>query len=253
MIKAARINPKDCYLCGKPLSEPTSVDHVPPLLFFPKKMRRRYNISKLLTIPVHRSCNRQWQEDEEYFVHTLLPMTRGSEAGDAHHSRIQEKMKAGKNVSLVNMVMDEFKDVVGGVYLPANRVAKLVDHRRAHGVIWKIIRGLHFHHTGEVLPLIWGLRYWITAPFEEPEELFQMYAASGREIIHGEYPSIFAYFFDRFWPDGWDFHYWGFHLWESVIVTVMFHDPTCCGCPACQFIGPTFPESMEGTIRVPAC
>ncbi|WP_407157689.1 hypothetical protein [Bradyrhizobium sp. STM 3557] len=244
-----RIRPTHCYLCGEKLVEPTSVDHVPPLLFFPKEMRRRYNISNLLTIPVHAACNREWQEDEEYFVHTLLPMTGGSEAGDAHHIRIREKIKAGKNVFLVNQVMDEFKSVIKGVHLPANRVAKFIDHHRAYGVIWKIIRGLYFHHHGVILPKEWGMRYWITAPYEPPEPFFKDYADSGRGVSRGEYPKIFSYFFDRFQPDGWDFHYWGFHLWDSLIVTAMFHDPWRCGCPVCQFVGPVFPESMEGTVR----
>jgi hypothetical protein len=150
--KAKRLKQTHCYLCSKPLAEPTSVDHVPPLLFFPKELRRKYNISNLLTIPVHTACNLEFQLDEEYFVHTLLPMTRGSEAGDAHHARIFRKMQTGKNVPLVNMVMDEFKNVVKGVHLPANRVAKLIDHARFFRVLWKIIRGLHYHHTGEILP-----------------------------------------------------------------------------------------------------
>jgi hypothetical protein len=246
--KAKRLKYTHCYLCSKPLTEPTSADHVPPLLFFPKEMRRKYNISNLLTIPVHAECNLEYQLDEEYFVHTLLPMTRGSEAGDAHHIRIREKMQAGKNVALVNKVMDEFKNVVKGVHLPANRIAKLIDHARFFRVLWKIIRGLHYHHTGEILPPEWGMRYWIMAPYEEPEEFFKLYAESGRELIHGKYPKLFSYFFDRFEPDGWNFQYWGFHLWDSIIVTAMFHDPTC-GCETCQFVGPTFPESMLGTIK----
>jgi len=92
----------------------------PPLLFYPKDLRRKYNISNLLTVPVHAACTLAYPFDEEYFVHTL---TRGSEAGDAHHSRILRKMQAGKNVPLVNLVMDEFKRVVRGVHLPATRVA----------------------------------------------------------------------------------------------------------------------------------
>jgi hypothetical protein len=95
----------------------------PPLLFYPKDLRRKYNISNLLTVPVHAACTLAYQFDEEYFVHILLPMTRGGEAGDAHHARIFRKMQAGKNVPLVNMVMDEFKRVVRGVHLPATRVA----------------------------------------------------------------------------------------------------------------------------------
>jgi hypothetical protein len=236
-----------CYLCGKPLSEPTSADHVPPLMFFPKEMRREHNIDNLLTIPVHADCNLSYQFDEEYFVHTLLPMTKGSEAGDAHHARVAKKLKDGKNVALVNMVMDEFKHVVKGVHLPPTRVAKMIDHYRFHRVLWKIIRGLHYHHTGEILPPEWGMRYWVTAPYEPPEEFFKMYAESGRSAPQGDYPKIFSYFFDRF-PEAWGMHYWGFHLWDSMIVTAMFHD-LACECEDCQFIGPTFPKSMEGTIR----
>ncbi len=65
-------------------------------------------------------------------------------------------------------------------------MAKLIDHRRAFGLIWRIIRGLYFHYTGIVLPPEWGMRYWITAPYEEPEEFFRMYAESGREVIRGD-------------------------------------------------------------------
>jgi hypothetical protein len=236
-----------CYLCGKSLEEPISADHVPPLLFFPKELRKRQNIDKLLTMPVHAACNLSYQLDEEYFVHTLLPMTRGSEAGDAHHHRVRTKMRAGKNVRLVNMVMDEFKDEVRGVYLPANRVAKLIDHYRFHRVLWKIIRGLHYHHTGQIFPAEWGIRYWVTPPYEELPELFRMYVKSGKETARGEYPRVFAYFFDRF-MEAWGVHYWGFHLWDSVIITAMFHDPVC-DCEDCQFVGPRFPVSMDGTIK----
>ena len=49
---------------------------------------------------------------------------------------------------LINMVMDEFKHVVKGVHLPANRVAKLIDANRFHDVLYKIVRGLHFHPYG---------------------------------------------------------------------------------------------------------
>ncbi|SDH76889.1 hypothetical protein SAMN05216338_101325 [Bradyrhizobium sp. Rc2d] len=148
-----------CYLCAKPLTDPLSVDHVPPLLFFPKEMRRKYNIDKLLTVPVHAACNLAYQFDEEYFVHTLLPMTRGSEAGNAHHFRIRDKLRKGKNAALVNKVLEEFTHKVRGVYLPPTRVAKLIDHGRFFRVLWKIIRGLHYHHTREILPEEWGMRY----------------------------------------------------------------------------------------------
>lgn len=242
-----------CYLCGQPLSGPLSADHVPPQLFFPKDWRRKDNIDNLLTITTHRDCNTAWQLDEEYFVHTLLPMTKGSEAGDAHHAQAHRKLQAGRNVPLINMVMNEFRHIVRGVHLPANRVAKLIDHRRFRGVLWKIIRGLHYHHTGHILPSEWDIRYWIAPPYEgPPEEVFPIYSQSGRAVIRGDHPKVFAYFFDHFpsaTSDPCAIHYWGFHLWDSITVTAMFHD-LACGCEACEFIGPTLPQSMPGTVRV---
>jgi hypothetical protein len=212
-------------------------DHVPPQLFFPKELRKRYGMTDLLTIPVHHACNQVWRMDEEYFIHTLLPLARGSEAGDAAHRQTFEKYRAGRNVPLVNMVMNEFTHVVKGIHLLANRVAKLVDSDRFHDVIWKLVRGLHYHHTGEVMPPIWSLTYTATAPYEEPPELFRMYAKSGRGIVRGKYPKVFAYFFDKF-PEAHGLHYWGFLLWDGIIITAAFHDPYTCDCEYCQFVGP---------------
>lgn len=222
-------------------------DHVPPKLFFPSAVRKKYGMTEMLTIPVHHACNQMWRLDEEYFVHTLLPLATGSEAGDAAHLQTFRKYKSGRNVPLVNMVMNEFKHVVKGIYLPANRVAKMIDANRFHDVLYKLIRGLHYHHTGEILPAQWSITYTVTAPNEPLPELFQDYAKSGRGEVRGAYPNVFAYFFDRF-MEAWGVHYWGFRLWEGIVVTAMFHDPMC-ECEYCQFVGPRLPESMPGTVR----
>ena len=60
----------------------------------------------------------------------------------------------------------------------------------------------------------------------------------GRKVPEGEYPKVFAYFRDTF-PEVNNLHYWGFHLWDSLIVTAAFHDPHC-ECPrtlSCGGIG----------------
>jgi len=44
--KQKRLSIKDCYLCGKPLEEPTSPDHVPPKLFFPEDLRKTYKLTE---------------------------------------------------------------------------------------------------------------------------------------------------------------------------------------------------------------
>jgi hypothetical protein len=244
--KVKRLSVKDCYLCGKPLAEPTSPDHVPPKLFFPEEIRRKYGLTELLTIRVHHACNQEWRLDEEYFVHTLLPMAGQSESASAAHRQTFRKYQQGRNVPLVNQVMQEFRHVVKGVHLPVNRVAKLMDARRVEGVIWKIVRGLHFHHTGEILPANWSITYTVTPPYEDPPDFFKAFA-QGRESL-GKYQGVFAYAFHKF-PEVNNLHFWAFLLWDGLIVTAAFHDPYTCDCEYCQFIGPRLPESMPGTIR----
>jgi hypothetical protein len=122
---------------------------VPPKLFSPEDLRKKYKLTELLTIRVRHACNQEWRLDEEYFIHTLLPFARGTESGDAAASA---NTRAGRNVPLINMVMDEFKLVVKGVHLPAKRAAKMIDANRFHDVLYKIVRGLHFHHTGKFSP-----------------------------------------------------------------------------------------------------
>ena len=71
-----------CYLCGEQLREPIDRDHVPPRQLYAYDIRKLH-APNLLTIPVHRACNRAFQHDEDYFVHTLMPFARGSYTGNA--------------------------------------------------------------------------------------------------------------------------------------------------------------------------
>jgi hypothetical protein len=82
MTSAGRNLPKECYLCGKPLTAPHTPDHVPPRQIYPTEVRKAHKLN-LLTLRVHDRCNRSYQHDEDYFVTTLMPFTRGSYSGDA--------------------------------------------------------------------------------------------------------------------------------------------------------------------------
>lgn len=243
--KARRLAIKDCYLCGRPLCEPLSQDHVPPQLLFAKALRQRYGITQLLTIPVHQPCNREWQMDEEYFVYTLLPLAGSSEAAHAAHKQSFDKYRSGRNVRLIDMVMNEFRHVVNGVHLPANRVAKLIDADRMHDVIYKIVRGLHFHHNGEILPPLWSGTYTITPPGEPPPDWFP--AVLDNLVSQGRYQGVFAYGYRNF-PEVNNLHIWAFLLWDCIIITFAFHDPAC-DCEYCVFVGPRKAGLMPGVIR----
>ncbi len=62
-----------CYLCGEKLTGNVSRDHVPPKQFFSSDVRKHFS-PKLLTLQAHQACNKQYQEDEDYFVHSLGPL-----------------------------------------------------------------------------------------------------------------------------------------------------------------------------------
>lgn len=243
-----QVNVDDCYLCGRPLTKPIDDDHVPPSMFFAKALRKDRNFTKLLTIPVHVACNRNWQMHEEYFVSTFLPFVRGSASGDALWMDARRRMESGRAVRLANAVLQEFKHKVGGVHLPASTVAKTFDSKRVWGVMCKIIRGLHFHHTGQILPAHWEFAATVTAPGKTPPDTFIAFAQSGLMESRGEYQDVFAYAFKIF-PEANSLHYWAFNLWDRIILTAAFHDPDC-SCEYCSFVGPRVrgPRHVTGAI-----
>src|ERR1700675_2934222 len=108
----SQLDHANCYLCGEALTEPINRDHVPPSLFFASELRKQFNISELITLPTHSACNARWKLDEEYFVHTLLPLARGSISGDALWRDCMARFERGKNVPLANQVLKEFQHTV---------------------------------------------------------------------------------------------------------------------------------------------
>jgi hypothetical protein len=238
-MRASR--PQNCYLCGEALSKPINRDHVPPRRFFAPEIRKKFSVTSLITLPTHEACNERWRLDEEYFVHTLLPFARGSISGDALFRDGMARVRRGENVKLANQVLKEFDHVVGGIILPANRVAKRFDPIRVHDVIYKIVRGLHYHHHGEMLPPFWGCSFTITPPGEPPPEVFEAITDAGLLSSRGPYQGVFAYSFHKF-PDVHDLHLWLMLLWDKILITVTFHDPAC-DCENCSFVGPKLPDA----------
>ena len=81
---------------------------------------------------------------------------------------VREKFHAGKNQKLVAMMTAEFDPRPGGLVLPHNQVVKRFDSKRIERVLWKIVRGLHFHRDdNEVLPENWQLS-WSFTTRQEP-------------------------------------------------------------------------------------
>lgn len=219
------LSPSVCYLCGQPLVEPLSRDHVPPRQFYADGIRKKHN-PNLLTISVHDSCNRGYQFDEDYFVNTLVPYARGSYSGDALLHEIFRKYDAGQKRALVHKVHEEFERRPSGLILPPGLVAKRIEGNRVRRVAWKIIRGLYFHSFNEPLPEDTPNRLKVIPPDQPPPREF---FALPDEPVRGQYPGVFDYKFAKF-PEVNNFNYWAMLFWDRIILIVTFHDPACdCG------------------------
>ncbi len=219
-----------CYLCGKPLSPPTDLDHPVMQQLFASEIRRKHNVSKLITIEVHKACNSAYQSDEDYFVRSLMPFAGGSVAGDAIYAKVLKDFRAGRQVPLATMVLNEFDPNPSGLSLPGDKIVKRFEGERLRRVAWKMVRGLHFYHTGEVLPEGWptvGVQVYAGETPPPDDVLCFVGIAQSR----GQYPGVFDYKFDKF-PESGDLHYWALLFWDRIIVRVAFHDPACA-CDTC--------------------
>lgn len=217
--------PELCYLCGKLLAEPIGWDHAPMRQMFAAEVRKAHNLSKLITIPVHDACNKAYQLDEDYFIHSLMPFARGSYAGQAIYDDVLAKFRRGEKIGLTRKVLNEFDPRPSGLFLPGDKVIKRFDGARIQRVAWKIVRGLYFHHNGIVLAEHQPTWVSLTPPGETPPEHFLKFMGVEDHKANGEYPGVFDYRFDKF-TDTQTTYYWALLLWDRVIVTVIFDDPS---------------------------
>ena len=234
--KSAKEASKRCYLCGGPLSPSISMDHCPPRALFSRGVRKRHNLSQLITIPVHRDCNESYKRDEEYFQAALVPFAPGSEAGDTIFEEfIAKSKKDDSKRDLAEMILREFEPRPGGLHLPSNLVMKRQDGARIQRVAWKIVRGLYFHHHGAILPETLPVGVTMTAPGRSRPEHFELMLLDGLadEDSHGQYPGAFDYRFRTVGTDLWKLNYWALVIWDRVLMTVCFHDPWSCQCEGC--------------------
>lgn len=218
-----------CYLCGRPLTAPTSADHVPLKQLYAKDIRTKH-APNLLTIEVHKDCNSSFQHDEDYFVNTLAPFAHGSYAGTLLLQEVFAKYATGEKRPLVHKVLNEFQPNPGGILLPPGLVAKRFEGNRVHRVAWKIVRGLYFHECGEVLPENTPNNLQIAPPDKPPpaEFLHALFNVPSR----GKYPGVFDYKYVTVSQLN-EFHYWGMLFWDRLILTMAFHNPAC-KCELCS-------------------
>ena len=134
-------------------------------------------------------------------------------------------------MSLYHKVHNEFELRPGGIYLPRGLVCKTFDGARVHRVVWKIVRGLFYHHHGRVLPEYTPRDFAVYGRPEDVEARFRE-AVDLPLKVRGSQQDCFAYRFLRVNKKDMHFHYWDVLLWQSVLCVLPFHDPDCV-CRTC--------------------
>ena len=129
-------------------------------------------------------------------------------------------------MSLYRKIRREFEPRPGGVYLPRGLLAKTFDGHRAWRVMWKIVRGLFFHHYDRYLPHntpqdfgVYGRPQDVDGKFRDMLDLSLP--------VNGAVQECFAYRFVHVDEPEMNLHYWDMLFWQSVLCVLLFHDPDC--------------------------
>lgn len=219
---------KICYLCGKKLKGEISRDHVPPKQFYATNIRRQHS-PNLFTLPVHKSCNKAYQKDEDYFVHSIAPLTQESYSGSEVWKDITHQFQRPEGLRIGKMISREFDGRPSGLYLPGGKVIKRFDAERVWRVVWKIVRGLFFKEHQRLLPENTLRTYHkVISVGEKPPPEF---AVVRDTPSRGQYPGVFDYKYIAE-PKLDNFNLWAILFWNGMIKMIGFHDPEC-QCDSC--------------------
>ncbi len=154
MKKQKRYN-GTCVFCGV-IGDVTD-DHVPPKTIFAKPRP-----SDLITVPGCDDCNHGWSLDDEYFRTALCLSDRTSDERNATAGRgaamrsLQRKKARGFAKMFLSSTFPTEVYSSEGIYL-GKRLAFTVDLKRIQKVVAKIIRGLFYIESGQILPQNYGV------------------------------------------------------------------------------------------------
>ena len=201
---------------------------MPPRQFYSKEIRKLHS-PNLRTLPTHPACNRAYQLDEEYFIHTMAPMVMESYSGKSVLRELLAQYKNKRNAKLSKKILSEFEERPSGLILPQGKVIKRIDPERVWRIVWKIIRGLFFFEHKRVLPQDTPRSFKLVSPGEKPPPEFYFIPD---DIVRGQYPGVFDYKYRTF-PEVMSVHLWTMLFWDRLILLAVFHDPACT-CEKCN-------------------
>ena len=196
-----------CAICG--VEKATTVDHIPPKGIFPKPRP-----ANLITVPSCIRCNNTASKDDEAF-RVFLSLHVGIESPQTQALWEKEAFRSTRhNRRLFNYITQTAKKVVlqtkAGIIL-GTRMAVRWDSNVHDRTIERIIRGLYFHHFGEILGNRVTIRvHWLRSL---TEDIFEM-SKEWKQGNLGE--NAFIYRYDRT-EDGplhsiWLFQFYDKHL-----------------------------------------
>ena len=220
-----------CYLCGQEIADDRSDDHVPAKQFFAKSIRKVHNLSGLITLVAHRSCNKAFELDEDYFAASLVPLAIESPSGLALAQAKAARLAEGRSRGLILKTLREFEEKPSGLSLPGNLIIKRVEGKRLVRVAWKIVRGLFKIESKRILPestpfMIEVFEPEIAAKSTENQVWEVVKAQPGK----GAYPGVFDYKY-MFGREGdLALHAWGMLFWDQIMIFVAHHDPADADC-----------------------
>lgn len=135
-----------CAICG--INEATTKDHVPPKAIFPKPRPH------LITVPACKECNNGASDLDDLFK-VYLSMHAAGKSEIAMRLFTEKTTKTlERNKALQALIVQESKELQiedkdGNL---VTRMGVLWNSKAHDAVMERTIRGLYFHHTGNVVP-----------------------------------------------------------------------------------------------------
>jgi hypothetical protein len=206
-----------CYLCGQQIMGKVSSDHVPPRQFYARALRKARS-PNLLTLPSHEDCNKSYQDDEDYFFAALAGLNENAPIHDWIVNDVRRKIWRNDAIGLRQKVLSEFSATISGIYLPNSVVAKKFDVERAMRVVWKIVRGLCYHHYSRVLPenIKHAIRFLQVQ--DEPPRIYRDHLMEKPNF--GGCPEVFVYQLAQVDDKSSLSALWALFFWQSIVAIV---------------------------------
>jgi len=142
-------------------------DHIPPKSLFAKPRP-----SNLISVPSCEKCRAKTPNDDEYFKNSLIMRDVVKNHPDVKtllNSTIRSYKKIGKwkyMLDLLKRTGSIERKSKAGLFL-GSRLGVEVDLNRIYNVVNRVIRGLYYYETGDILPTNIEIRSRITEDFDK--------------------------------------------------------------------------------------